>query len=151
MFVMGAIMRLSCDLLMMVSPQIMKKMITHVTKMEFNDQLAHGDKVYEWQGYFYAVLMLGKDQFVCHTIRLHNWPLISAVLTIITIVQAQYYERMFLVALNLRTALISVIYKKSLTMSASAKKVSTVGEAVNIMSVDVQRFMDLLPYINMVW
>ena len=47
--------------------------------------------------------------------------------------------------------MISTIYKKSLLMSGAAKKESTVGEIVNLMSVDVQRFMDLLPYINMLW
>ena len=36
-------------------------------------------------------------------------------------------------------------------MSGAAKKESTVGEMVNLMSVDVQRFMDILPYINMLW
>jgi hypothetical protein len=33
----------------------------------------------------------------------------------------------------------------------AARKESTVGEIVNLMSVDVQRFMDLLPYLNMLW
>lgn len=33
----------------------------------------------------------------------------------------------------------------------SARKSSTVGEIVNLMSVDAQRFMDLTTYINMIW
>lgn len=36
-------------------------------------------------------------------------------------------------------------------MSNSARKDSTVGEIVNLMSVDAQRFMDLTTYINMLW
>ena len=36
-------------------------------------------------------------------------------------------------------------------MSSSARKESTVGEIVNLMSVDAQRFMDLTTYINMLW
>ena len=36
-------------------------------------------------------------------------------------------------------------------MSNVAKKESTVGEIVNLMSVDAQRLMDLTPYLNMVW
>lgn len=36
-------------------------------------------------------------------------------------------------------------------MTGAARKESTVGEIVNLMSVDVQRFMDLLPYLNMLW
>lgn len=58
---------------------------------------------------------------------------------------------MFIVGLRIRTALISAIYRKSLKMSSSARKESTVGEIVNLMSVDAQRFMDLVIYINMLW
>lgn len=36
-------------------------------------------------------------------------------------------------------------------MSNSARKESTVGEIVNLMSVDAQRFMDLTTYLNMIW
>lgn len=86
----------------------------------------------EWKGYFYAVLML-----------------ITA--TIQTVILSQYFQRMFLVGLRIRTALISAIYRKALRMSNSARKESTVGEIVNLMSVDAQRFMDLTTYLNMIW
>lgn len=36
-------------------------------------------------------------------------------------------------------------------LSNSARKASTVGEIVNLMSVDAQKIMDLLPYLHMVW
>lgn len=58
---------------------------------------------------------------------------------------------MFLVGLRMRTALIAAIYRKALRMSNSARKESTVGEIVNLMSVDAQRFMDVTAYINMIW
>ena len=58
---------------------------------------------------------------------------------------------MFLVGLRIRTALIAAIYRKALRMSNAARKESTVGEIVNLMSVDAQRFMDLTAYINMIW
>lgn len=40
---------------------------------------------------------------------------------------------------------------QALVISSSARSSSTVGEMVNLMSVDAQRFMDLITYINMVW
>lgn len=58
---------------------------------------------------------------------------------------------MFLVGLRVRTALIAAIYRKALRISNSARKESTIGEIVNLMSVDAQRFMDLTAYINMIW
>ena len=43
-----------------------------------------------------------------------------------------------------------LFFSKSLKMSVASKKESTVGEVTNLMSVDVQRFMDLVPYLNMI-
>lgn len=85
-----------------------------------------------WKGYFYAFLLF-----------------LTAVLQ--TLVLSQYFHRMFVVGLRMRTALIAAIYRKALRMSNSARKESTVGEIVNLMSVDAQRFMDVTAYINMIW
>lgn len=85
-----------------------------------------------WKGYFYASMLL-----------------LTA--TVQTLVLSQYFNRMFLVGLRIRTALIAAIYRKALRMSNAARKESTVGEIVNLMSVDAQRFMDLTAYINMLW
>lgn len=40
---------------------------------------------------------------------------------------------------------------QALVISSAARRTSTVGEMVNLMSVDTQRFMDLVTYINMIW
>ena len=40
---------------------------------------------------------------------------------------------------------------QTLRLSNSAKRSSTVGEIVNLMSVDAQRFMDLTTYLHMIW
>lgn len=40
---------------------------------------------------------------------------------------------------------------QALVISSAARRASTVGEIVNLMSVDAQRFMDLITYINMIW
>lgn len=40
---------------------------------------------------------------------------------------------------------------QALVISSMARRTSTVGEIVNLMSVDAQRFMDLITYINMIW
>lgn len=85
-----------------------------------------------WKGYLYAIMLL-----------------LTAVLQ--TLILSQYFHRMFLVGLRMRTALIAAIYRKALRMSNSARKESTVGEIVNLMSVDAQRFMDVTAYVNMIW
>ena len=45
-----------------------------------------------------------------------------------------HYQRMLVIGMRIRTALTSAIYKKSLVLSNSAKKESTTGEIVNLMS-----------------
>lgn len=85
-----------------------------------------------WKGYLYAVLLL-----------------VTAIFQ--TLILSQYFHRMFIVGLRVRTALIAAIYRKALRMSNSARKETTLGEIVNLMSVDAQRFMDLTAYINMIW
>lgn len=53
--------------------------------------------------------------------------------------------------MKIRSALTSMIYKKSLIISNTARKDSTVGEIVNLMSVDAQRFGDVGNTINILW
>eukprot|EP00095_Tigriopus_kingsejongensis_P005628 maker-scaffold335_size202896-snap-gene-1.27 protein:Tk05628 transcript:maker-scaffold335_size202896-snap-gene-1.27-mRNA-1 annotation:"multidrug resistance-associated protein 1 isoform x3" len=124
-FFMGSAIKLVYDVLAMVAPQIMSLMIDYVAEFATQD-------VPTWKGYFYGAVLLIVSMFQ-------------------TVIQSQYFEKMFMIGLNLRTAMISVIYRKALRMSTAAKKESTVGEIVNLMSVDVQRFMDLLPYLNLLW
>ena len=115
----------------MAAPQIMSLMIDFVeTKYCDNNAQESGERcdeearknAYNWKGYFYGGLMLATT--ICQSILL-----------------SQYFARMYIVAMNVRTALIATIYRKSLRMSSTARKESTVGEIVNLMSVDVQRFM----------
>ena len=54
---------------------------------------------------------------------------------------------MSVIGVKVRTTLISALYKKSLKMSAAAKKESSMGEVVNLMSVDVPR-LDYLVNVN---
>ncbi|XP_018359852.1 PREDICTED: multidrug resistance-associated protein 1 isoform X1 [Trachymyrmex cornetzi] len=120
-FMFGAFLKLIQDIMTFISPQILKLLIGFI----------EGDEPM-WKGYFYSVLLL-----------------LTAMLQ--TLVLSQYFHRMFLVGLRIRTALIAAIYRKALRMSNAARKESTLGEIVNLMSVDAQRFMDLTAYINMIW
>ena len=40
---------------------------------------------------------------------------------------------------------------QALRLSNAARRTSTVGEIVNLMSVDAQRFIELCSYLNMIW
>ena len=68
-----------------------------------------------------------------------------------TIVNAHALFMQCEISLRLKTALISAIYRKSLRLSSNGRKEMTVGETTNLMAIDAQKFMDLIPFLNMVW
>nr|XP_027325123.2 multidrug resistance-associated protein 1 isoform X5 [Anas platyrhynchos] len=121
-FLMSFLFKAAHDLLMFTGPEILKLLINFV-----NDKHAP-----DWQGYFYTGLL-----FVCACLQ--------------TLILHQYFHICFVTGMRLKTAIVGVIYRKALVITNSARKTSTVGEIVNLMSVDAQRFMDLATYINMIW
>ncbi|XP_065356724.1 multidrug resistance-associated protein 1 isoform X4 [Calliphora vicina] len=126
-FLFGSMMKLFTDILTFAQPQVLRLIIGFV-----EDSAKEGENQPEWKGIFYAVLLF----------------ILAAVQTIIL---GQYFHRMFIVGLRIRTALINAIYRKALVISNATRKESTVGEIVNLMAVDAQRFMDLTTYLNMLW
>ncbi|XP_037048609.1 multidrug resistance-associated protein 1-like [Bradysia coprophila] len=68
-----------------------------------------------------------------------------------SLINGQFLYKSFLVGFRIRSALISAIYKKALTVSNSAKKDTTVGEIVNLMIIDAQRFFELIQYLHIIW
>lgn len=63
----------------------------------------------------------------------------------------QFLYRTFLVGFRIKTSLISLIYRKALTISPNARKDTTVGEIVNLMAVDAQRFFETVQYLHLIW
>ncbi|KZS17365.1 ABC transporter [Daphnia magna] len=121
-FLLGSLLKLMQDLLAFVSPQILSLLIGFVE-----------DPTQEsWKGYLYAIILT-----------------LTAMLQ--TLILGQYFQRMFVVGLQIRTSIVSSIYRKAIKISSSSRKESTVGEIVNLMSVDAQRLMDLTTYLNMLW
>uniref|UniRef100_A0A4W3HY97 Multidrug resistance-associated protein 1 n=1 Tax=Callorhinchus milii TaxID=7868 RepID=A0A4W3HY97_CALMI len=110
------------DVLVFASPEIMRLLLGFV-----NNHFAP-----VWQGYFYAILL-----FICAFVQ--------------TLFLHQYFHICFVTGMRLKTAIIGAVYRKALVITNEARKTSTIGEIVNLMSVDAQRLMDLITYINMMW
>ncbi|VDD76296.1 unnamed protein product [Mesocestoides corti] len=85
-----------------------------------------------WHGYAYACLM-----FVTAFIQ--------------SIVLHQYFRIQTLIGMDIRTVLISAVYRKSLRLSSAARCNSTTGEITNLMSIDAQRFCALMLNIHALW
>uniref|UniRef100_A0A672VBZ6 ABC-type glutathione-S-conjugate transporter n=1 Tax=Strigops habroptila TaxID=2489341 RepID=A0A672VBZ6_STRHB len=85
-----------------------------------------------WHGYFYAFTM-----FLLACLQ--------------TLFEQRYMYMCLVLGLRLRTAVTGLVYRKILVMSNASRKAATVGEIVNLVSVDVQKLMDLIIYFNGTW
>lgn len=141
-YALSALYQLLYSTLQFASPQIVNLLIDFV---QSDDP--------QWKGYFYTIL-------------------ICLVTFVNTILNSQCFYQEYLVGLRVKTALISAIYRKSVKLSNIGKSemtsdfvlqshhfryhnnntfFPTVGETTNLMSIDTQKFMDLMLYLNMIW
>lgn len=121
-FLITSVLKLIQDLLTFVNPQLLSVLIRFIS-----DPTAPN-----WFGYMVAGLMFLFS--VTQTLILHH-----------------YYHSVVVIGLKLRTAVLGVIYRKALVITSSVRREFTVGEMVNLMSVDAQHLMDLVHFLNMVW
>lgn len=63
----------------------------------------------------------------------------------------QFLHHTYLVGIRVKSVLITTIYRKALVMSSTAKRETTVGEIVNLMAVDAQRFFEVTQYLHLLW
>ncbi|XP_037541476.1 canalicular multispecific organic anion transporter 1, partial [Nematolebias whitei] len=118
----SAILKLIQDLLAFASPQLLKLMIS----------FTQDKSSYAWEGYLYAVLLL-------------------LVALLQSLFLQQYFQKCFVLGMKVRTAIMAAVFKKALVMSNDNRKESTVGETVNLMSADAQRFNDVTNFIHLLW
>nr|XP_046270771.1 multidrug resistance-associated protein 1 [Scatophagus argus] len=121
-FLISCLYKIIHDVLMFIGPEILRLLIDFV----------NNSSAPSWQGYFYTALL-----FICTTVQ--------------SLILQKYFHVCFVSGMRLRTAIIGAVYRKAVVISSAARRTSTVGEIVNLMSVDAQRFMDLITYINMIW
>ncbi|KAL9833557.1 ATP-binding cassette sub-family C member 3 isoform 2-T2 [Geothlypis trichas] len=121
-FLIGSFFKLIQDLLSFVNPQLLSVLISFIKNKDAP----------AWWGFLIAALM-----FICAVLQ--------------TLILHQHFQYCIVTGMRLRTGITGVIYRKSLVITNSAKRSSTVGEIVNLMSVDAQRFMDLTTFLNMLW
>lgn len=116
------ILKLIHDILVFLNPQLLKLLIGFVKS----------SNSYVWFGYICAILMF-------------------AVTLIQSFCLQSYFQHCFVLGMCVRTTIMSSIYKKALTLSNLARKQYTIGETVNLMSVDSQKLMDVTNYMHLVW
>lgn len=125
-FLFASLLKLTEDVIAFISPQLLGLTI------DFIDSSKGENRPEFWKGIMYAFLL-----FIVATIK--------------TLIFTQFFHRIYMVGFRIRTALISAIYRKALVVSNEARKESTIGEITNLMSIDADRFTDLLLFIHLIW
>ncbi|XP_035260765.1 canalicular multispecific organic anion transporter 2 isoform X2 [Anguilla anguilla] len=121
-FLIGSAYKLLQDVITFVNPVLLRLLISFTEQKDAP----------QWWGFALAFLM-----FACALLQ--------------TLILHQHFQYCFVTGMRLRTAIVGAIYRKSLVITNAARRSATVGEIVNLMSVDAQRFMDLTTFLNMLW
>ncbi|XP_044896484.1 ATP-binding cassette sub-family C member 2 isoform X8 [Felis catus] len=116
------LLKLMHDLLMFLNPQLLKLLIS----------FANNRDAYVWVGYLYSVLF-----FVVALIQ--------------SLCLQNYFQLCFMLGTGVRATIMASVYKKALTLSNQSRKQYTIGETVNLMSVDAQKLMDMTGFIHLLW
>uniref|UniRef100_A0A8B9S531 ABC-type glutathione-S-conjugate transporter n=1 Tax=Apteryx owenii TaxID=8824 RepID=A0A8B9S531_APTOW len=110
-----------CDVFLFSIPKLLSLFLEFIEDQEAPN----------WHGYFYAFTM-----FLLACLQ--------------TLFEQRYMYMCLVLGLRLKTAVTGLVYRKVITSNAS-RKAATVGEIVNLVSVDVQKLMDLIIYFNGTW
>ncbi|XP_058399729.1 ATP-binding cassette sub-family C member 2 [Diceros bicornis minor] len=116
------LLKLVYDILTFLNPQLQKWLIS----------FASDPDSYVWAGYVCAILF-----FVVALIQ--------------SFCLQSYFQLCFVLGTKVRATVMACIYKKALTLSNRTRKQYTVGEIVNLMSVDAQKLMDVTSFIHSLW
>uniref|UniRef100_A0A8C6RER0 ATP-binding cassette, sub-family member 2 n=1 Tax=Nannospalax galili TaxID=1026970 RepID=A0A8C6RER0_NANGA len=116
------ILKLVHDILLFLNPQLLKVLIAFVSNSD----------TYEWAGYIFAIIMF-------------------AVSLIQSFCLQYYFQLCFILGMTVRTTVMASVYKKALTLSNLARRQYTIGETVNLMSVDAQKLMNVTNFMHLVW
>ncbi|NXB77213.1 MRP1 protein, partial [Donacobius atricapilla] len=121
-FLLSTVCLVICDVFLFSTPKVLSLFLKFI-----EDEAAPS-----WLGYFYAFSM-----FLLGCLQ--------------TLFEQRYMYMCLVLGLRLRTAVTGLVYRKILVMSNASRKAATTGEIVNLVSVDVQKLMDLIIYFNGTW
>lgn len=68
-----------------------------------------------------------------------------------SILLSHYFYLMYRVGTRVQTCLTAAVYRKTLRLSNAARREKTVGEIVNLMAIDVDRFQQITPQTMQYW
>ncbi|EGT49215.1 hypothetical protein CAEBREN_16379 [Caenorhabditis brenneri] len=121
-FLLASALKITSDTLQFASPFLLHQLLNFIS----------AEKTPFWKGLALSILMFSASE------------LRSLILN-------GYFYIMFRMGTKIQTSLISAVYKKTLLLSSAARRNRTVGEIVNLMAIDVERFQMITPQIQQFW
>ncbi|VDD89289.1 unnamed protein product [Enterobius vermicularis] len=114
--------KIMSDLLQFASPFLLNQMIGFVSN----------EGAPMWKGVAFSIAMFAASELRSFLIN-------------------YYFFLMFRTGIKIQTTLTGAVYKKTLKLSNEARRQKTVGEIVNLMAIDVDRFQLVTPQIQQFW
>lgn len=121
-FILSAITKLAHDCLQFMSPVLLQKIVQF---------LQDPDSPME-RGIGLALLL-----FCCNIVQ--------------SLCVHSYFHRVYRVSIHVRAAVVSLIYRKSLRISSTARQGTSIGQIVNLQSNDAEKLSSLCIYVNVLW
>eukprot|EP01130_Rhizamoeba_saxonica_P012730 TRINITY_DN5400_c0_g1_i3.p1 TRINITY_DN5400_c0_g1~~TRINITY_DN5400_c0_g1_i3.p1 ORF type:complete len:1259 (-),score=257.85 TRINITY_DN5400_c0_g1_i3:635-4294(-) len=122
-FAFAGFLKLCHDILVFAGPVLLQKLLAFISNPNEPG----------WHGILYAFLLMVAS--IVQSLFLHG-----------------YFFRTYRVGQNIRSSLIMQIYEKAFNLSFSAKKQFSVGEIVNLQSLDTSRIcFQTIPYLHLLW
>lgn len=117
-YLVAAIFKLTQDILQFAQPQLLRRLLTFVDSYSTG---ATPEPISN--GYLIAITM-----FVFSLVQ--------------TVLLHQYFQRVFVTGMRVRSGLIGLVYSKSLVLASAARGGRATGDIVNLMSTDVSKVQD---------
>ncbi|CAD6187004.1 unnamed protein product [Caenorhabditis auriculariae] len=121
-FLLATALKFTSDTLQFASPFLLNELIGFVS--DSNAPF--------WKGFAYSILMFSSSELRSFLLN-------------------GYFYIMFRMGIKIQTAMTAAVYKKTLYLSNAARREKTVGEIVNLMAIDVERFQLITPQIQQFW
>ncbi|CAI2733366.1 unnamed protein product [Schistosoma spindalis] len=119
----SAFLKFFYDILVFVNPLLLKLLLNFLQNTQSEPM---------WHGYLYAIAI-----FIDTSVQ--------------SLILQSYFHIVFKLGMNIKTAITAAVYRKSLRLSNKARYQSTTGQIMNLMSSDAQQFVQLMPFINILW
>ncbi|KAK9492604.1 P-loop containing nucleoside triphosphate hydrolase protein [Lipomyces doorenjongii] len=125
-YLIGVVFKLSSDVLTFTLPNLLRQLVLFINSY-------NSDKPVPISG----GILIAIGMFMCSFLQ--------------SLLQQQYMQRVLRMGMHMKSSLTSSIYHKALVLSSDSRSTKSTGDILNLMSVDVQRLLDITQSGQALW